>query len=166
MEEQNKVIKAFLSDRGIDENGLTKRQMSDLGLVFNAVGIMKEILMSNEITVKNVAERTRIKDASGHSISLATYYNNDKLLYSFVEYLKPENNADMRADLVKAETEISRLKEINTKLIRRDIKAEAMQAEIDALRLELQRLKERQELSKKATPDPTPCIIRTSKAKS
>lgn len=166
MEEQDKIIMAFLNERGIDESTLTKRQMNDLRLVFNTVALMREILASNEINVKNVAERTKTKDGNGRSISLATFYNNEKLLYHFVDYLKPENTVGVRERLSDAEAEISELKEINSKLIRRDIKAEAMQAEIDALRLELKRMRDRQELKHTSAPEVTRCIIRSDKAKS
>lgn len=166
MEEQNKVIKAFLDARGIDEQGVSKRQMNDLKLIFDVVRIMKEVLVSNEINVKNVAERTKSKDNNGRSISLATFYNNDKLLYNFVDYLKPENNVGARELLSKAEAEISQLKDINSKLVRRDIKAEAMQAEIDALRSELKRLRGQHEQARTTNSSVPQCIRTSDKTKS
>lgn len=142
MEEQNKVIKAFLDARGIDEQGVSKRQMNDLKLIFDVVRIMKEVLVSNEINVKNVAERTKSKDNNGRSISLATFYNNDKLLYNFVDYLKPENNVGARELLSKAE------------------------AEIDALRSELKRLRGQHELARTTNSSVPQCIRTSDKTKS
>ena len=43
----------------------------------------------------------------------------------------------MEEELKKAQEEIAHLKEINLKLVKRDVKFESMQAEIDALRAEL-----------------------------
>ena len=40
----------------------------------------------------------------------------------------------MEEELKKAQEEIAHLKEINLKLVKRDVKFESMQAEIDALR--------------------------------
>ena len=43
----------------------------------------------------------------------------------------------MEEELKKAQEEIAHLKEINLKFVKRDVKFESMQAEIDALRAEL-----------------------------
>lgn len=87
MEEQNKVISKFLSHRGLVEEGISKRQRSDLEHIYKIVSEMNAVTAANVVTVKNVAEKTR-EGRLGHSISLATFYNNGKLLYDFVEFIK------------------------------------------------------------------------------
>ena len=83
-----------------------------------------------------------------------------------MDYLKPENNVGARELLSKAEAEISQLKDINSKLVRRDIKAEAMQAEIDALRSELKRLRGQHELARTTHSSVPQCIRTSDKTKS
>lgn len=136
MEDQNKVIGSFLQERGLAEDGLTKRQRQDLGHILKIVTEMKEIIASNTVSVKSVAERTQ-DERYGHSISLATFYNNGRLLYDFVEYLKPSAEPTALDELKECKKENAELKTINAALIRRDVKFEQMQAEIDALRREL-----------------------------
>lgn len=136
MEEQNKVISKFLSHRGLVEEGISKRQRSDLEHIYKIVSEMNAVTAANVVTVKNVAEKTR-EGRLGHSISLATFYNNGKLLYDFVEFIKPSVAPGVLDELNACKREISELKDINAALIRRDIKFEKMQAEIDALRNEL-----------------------------
>ena len=97
---------------------------------------MNAATTTNVVTVKNVAEKTR-EGRFGHSISLATFYNNGKLLYDFVEFIKSLVDPSVLDELNAYEREISELKDINAALIRRDIKFEKMQAEIDTLRNEL-----------------------------
>ena len=127
MEEKERVITDYLVSRSLSLDSVSKRQMADLLQVYDTVVEMKAILEANTISVKNVASRTHKKANAVRSISLATYYNNGHLLANFVEYLK----------LKRAQEEIANLKEINLKLVKRDVKFESMQAEIDALRAEL-----------------------------
>lgn len=136
MEEQNKVIAMFLSNRGLMEKGLTKRQRRDLEHIYKIVSEMNALAAANAVSVKSVAERTR-EGRLGQSISLATFYNNGKLLYDFVEYMKPSIEPGILDELNACKKENVELREINAALIRRDVKFEEMQAEIDALRNEL-----------------------------
>jgi hypothetical protein len=90
--------------------------------------------------------RTQKKDGTGRSICLATYYNNSHLLADFVEFVNAPSEITPTEELNKAKLEIARLKEINLNLIKRDIKFESMQAEIDALRAELKYANQYQEI--------------------
>lgn len=138
MEEKKELITHYLRERGLSVECLKKRQQADLELIYDTAEEMRRVVQENELTVKNVSERTRKKVKEGHSISLATYYNNGKLLYDFVDFLK-STDADHQLQDVLSETraELAKLKEINSALIKRDVKFEEMQAEIDALRSEL-----------------------------
>lgn len=137
MEEKERVITDYLVSRSLSLDSVSKRQMSDLLQVYDTVVEMKAILEANTISVKNVASRTHKKANAVRSISLATYYNNGHLLAKFVEYLKESPDVALQEELKRAQEEIANLKEINLKLVKRDVKFESMQAEIDALRAEL-----------------------------
>lgn len=60
-----------------------------------------------------------------------------KVIYDFVEYMKPSIEPGILDELNACKKENVELREINAALIRRDVKFEEMQAEIDALRNEL-----------------------------
>lgn len=137
MEEKERVITDYLVSRNLGIESISKRQISDLQQVYDTIVEMKAILEINTISVKNVATRTHKKANAVRSISLATYYNNGRLLADFVEYLKESPDIAFDEELKRAQEEIARLKEINLKLVKRDVKFESMQAEIDALRAEL-----------------------------
>ena len=138
MEEKKELIGRYLRERKLSEECLKKRQMADLELIYDTAEEMRKTARENELTVKNVSDRTQKKVAGGHSISLATYYNNGKLLYDFVNFLKStEGDKELEDLLSETQAELAKVKEINSALIRRDIKFEEMQAEIDALRSEL-----------------------------
>lgn len=137
MEEKERVITDYLVSRSLSLDSVSKRQRADLLQVYDTVVQMKAILEANTISVKNVASRTHKKANAVRSISLATYYNNGHLLANFVEYLKESPDVALEEELKRAQEEIANLKEINLKLVKRDVKFESMQAEIDALRAEL-----------------------------
>ena len=137
MEEKERVITDYLVSRSLSLDSVSKRQMADLLQVYDTVVEMKAILEANTISVKNVASRTHKKANAVRSISLATYYNNGHLLANLVEYLKESPDVALEEELKRAQEEIAHLKEINLKLVKRDVKFESMQAEIDALRAEL-----------------------------
>ena len=137
MEEKERIIIEYLQGRQLNLEKISKRQMADLHLVYDTIVDMKLQLEANIISVKNVSLRTQKKDSTGRSICLATYYNNSHLLADFVEFLNAPSEITPTEELNKAKQEIARLKEINLNLIKRDIKFESMQAEIDALRAEL-----------------------------
>ena len=137
MEEKERIIIEYLQGRQLNMEKISKRQMADLHLVYDTIVDMKLQLEANIISVKNVSLRTQKKDSTGRSICLATYYNNSHLLADFVEFLNAPSEITPTEELNKAKQEIARLKEINLNLIKRDIKFESMQAEIDALRAEL-----------------------------
>lgn len=137
MEEKERVITDYLVSRSLDIESISKRQMSDLQQIYDTIVEMKSILEANTISVKNVASRTHKRANAVRSISLATYYNNGHLLADFVDYLKETPDIALEKELKRLQEEIAHLKEINLKLVKRDVKFESMQAEIDALRAEL-----------------------------
>lgn len=141
MEEQNEVISRFLAERGLDEDGISKRQKRDLEHIFRIVSEMNAAAAANAVSVKTVAQRTQ-EGRLGHSISLATFYNNGKILYDFVEFLKPGTDPGVADELKACRAENAELKKINAALIRRDVKFEEMQAEIDSLRNELKLMRD------------------------
>lgn len=155
MEEKKELISRYLEGRGLNENCLKRRQLEDLEIIYDAAVEMRRIVQVNELTVKNVSVRTHKKSTGGRSISLATYYNNGKLLYGFVEFLKSASEKDQAPELIEEiQAELKQVKEINSALIRRDIKFEEMQAEIDALRTELQIAQQYQSVKSKEASMP------------
>ena len=111
MEEKERIISEYLQGRQLSPENISKRQLTDLYLVYDTIVDMQLQLQANIISVKNVSLRTQKKDGTERSICLATYYNNNHLLADFVEFLKSPSDSTPTEELNKAKQEIARLKE-------------------------------------------------------